>query len=150
MIGVFAAVAGLAMLLMVTMFPILVALGVSRISATAAIATTLCLDWSPSDTGTIFAAEIAGFELRRDGRVKQDLQGLLHTLRAAAQILRDADHAAIGLEQRFKRHAGRPGRALSRVAGKGDRGFSAGGAGTRRAFARMILCFRRSDGIIYL
>lgn len=50
---------GLAMLLMVTMFPILVALGVSRISATAAIATTLCLDWSPSDTGTIFAAEIA-------------------------------------------------------------------------------------------
>lgn len=53
---------GLAMLLMVTMFPILVALGVSRISATAAIATTLCLDWSPSDTGTIFAAEIAGFD----------------------------------------------------------------------------------------
>ena len=50
------------MLLMVTMFPILVALGVSRISATAAIATTLCLDWSPSDTGTIFAAEIAGFD----------------------------------------------------------------------------------------
>lgn len=53
---------GLAMLLMVTMFPILVALGVSRISATAAIATTLCLDWSPADTGTIFAAEIAGFD----------------------------------------------------------------------------------------
>lgn len=53
---------GLAMLLMVTMFPILVALGVSRISATAAIATTLCLDWSPSDTGTIFAAEIAGID----------------------------------------------------------------------------------------
>ncbi len=53
---------GLAMLLMVTMFPILVALGVSRISATAAIATTLCLDWSPSDTGTIFAAEIAGYD----------------------------------------------------------------------------------------
>ena len=53
---------GLAMLLMVTMFPILVALGVSRISATAAIATTLCLDWSPSDTGTIFAAELAGFD----------------------------------------------------------------------------------------
>lgn len=53
---------GLAMLLMVTMFPILVALGVSRISATAAIATTLCLDWSPSDTGTILAAEIAGYD----------------------------------------------------------------------------------------
>lgn len=51
---------GLAMLLMVTMFPILVGLGVSRISATAAIATTLCLDWSPSDAGTIFAAELSG------------------------------------------------------------------------------------------
>lgn len=51
---------GLAMLLMVTMFPILVALGVSRIAATAAIATTLCLDWSPADTGTILAAEICG------------------------------------------------------------------------------------------
>ena len=53
---------GLAMLLMVTMFPILVALGVSRISATAAIATTLCLDWSPSDTGTILAAELSGYD----------------------------------------------------------------------------------------
>ena len=45
---------GLAMLLMVTMYPVLIALGVSKLSATAAIATTLCLDWSPSDTGTIF------------------------------------------------------------------------------------------------
>lgn len=53
---------GLAMLLMVTMYPVLIALGVSRLSATAAIATTLCLDWSPSDTGTILAAEIAGID----------------------------------------------------------------------------------------
>lgn len=53
---------GLAMLLMVTMYPVLIALGVSKLSATAAIATTLCLDWSPSDTGTIFAAELAGFD----------------------------------------------------------------------------------------
>ncbi len=50
---------GLAMLLMVTMYPVLVALGVSKLSATAAIATTLCLDWSPSDTGTIFVAELS-------------------------------------------------------------------------------------------
>lgn len=50
---------GLAMLLMVTVFPVLVSLGVSRLSAVAAIATTLCLDWSPSDTGTILAAETA-------------------------------------------------------------------------------------------
>ena len=53
---------GLAMLLMVTMYPVLLALGVSKLSATAAIATTLCLDWSPSDTGTIFAAELAGID----------------------------------------------------------------------------------------
>ncbi len=50
---------GLAMLLMVTMYPVLLALGVSKLSATAAIAMTLCLDWSPSDTGTILASEIA-------------------------------------------------------------------------------------------
>lgn len=53
---------GLAMLLMVTMFPILVSLGVSRLSATAAIATTLCFDWSPSDTGTILSATTAGLD----------------------------------------------------------------------------------------
>ncbi len=53
---------GLAMLLMVTVFPILVSLGVSRLSAVAAIATTLCLDWSPSDTGTLLAASTAGIE----------------------------------------------------------------------------------------
>lgn len=53
---------GLAMLLMVTMFPILISLGVSRLSATAAVATTLCFDWSPSDTGTILSAETAGVD----------------------------------------------------------------------------------------
>lgn len=53
---------GLAMLLMVTMFPVLVNLGVSRLSATAAIATTLCMDWSPSDTGTILSAQTAGLD----------------------------------------------------------------------------------------
>ncbi|MDD4320961.1 MAG: C4-dicarboxylate transporter DcuC [Acidaminococcaceae bacterium] len=51
---------GLAMLLMVTAFPVLIGLGVSRLAATAAIATTLCFDWSPSDTGTILSAETAG------------------------------------------------------------------------------------------
>ena len=53
---------GLAMLLMVTAFPVLVSLGVSRLSAVAVIATTLCLDWSPSDTGTILAATTAGVD----------------------------------------------------------------------------------------
>ena len=53
---------GLAMLLMVTVFPILISLGVSRLSAVAVIATTLCLDWSPSDTGTILSATTAGID----------------------------------------------------------------------------------------
>ena len=51
---------GLAMLLMVTVFPILIGLGVSRLAATAAVASTLCFDWSPSDTGTILSAETSG------------------------------------------------------------------------------------------
>lgn len=50
------------MLLMVTIFPVLISLGVSRLSATAVIATTLCLDWSPSDTGTILSAVTAGID----------------------------------------------------------------------------------------
>lgn len=53
---------GLAMLLMVTMFPVLIGLGISRVAAVAAIATTLCLDWSPSDTGTILSATTAGLD----------------------------------------------------------------------------------------
>ena len=53
---------GLAMLLMVTMFPILIGLGVSRLSATAAVATTLSFDWSPRDPGTILSAETAGVD----------------------------------------------------------------------------------------
>ncbi len=53
---------GLAMLLMVTIFPVLISLGVSRLSATAVISTTLCLDWSPSDTGTILSATTAGID----------------------------------------------------------------------------------------
>ena len=53
---------GLAMLLMVTVFPILLGLGVSRLAATAAVASTLCFDWSPSDTGNILSAETAGVD----------------------------------------------------------------------------------------
>lgn len=54
---------GLGLLLMVTMFPILVNLGVSRLAATAVIGTTLCLDWSPGDTGSILSATTAGLDI---------------------------------------------------------------------------------------
>ena len=53
---------GLALLLMVTIFPILIGLGVSRLAATAAVASTLCFAWSPSDVGTILSAETAGLD----------------------------------------------------------------------------------------
>lgn len=54
---------GLAMLLMVTVFPILISLGVSRLSACAAVCTTLCMDWSPGDTGSILSATTAGLDI---------------------------------------------------------------------------------------
>jgi DcuC family C4-dicarboxylate transporter len=54
---------GLAMLLMVTMFPILINLGISRLSACAVISTTLCMDWSPGDTGSILSATTAGLDI---------------------------------------------------------------------------------------
>lgn len=47
---------GLGMLLMVTMFPVLTGLGVSRLSAACAVGSTMCLEWSPADTGNIMAA----------------------------------------------------------------------------------------------
>ena len=53
---------GLAMLLMVTLFPILVGLGISPMSAAAVIATSLCLDWSPADAMTVYAADLAGLD----------------------------------------------------------------------------------------
>lgn len=53
---------GLAMLLMVTVYPILVSIGVSRISAAAVIATSLCLDWSPADAMTVYAADLSGMD----------------------------------------------------------------------------------------
>ncbi|WP_378953913.1 C4-dicarboxylate transporter DcuC [Pelosinus sp. sgz500959] len=54
---------GLGMLLMVTMFPVLVSLGVSRLAATAVIGTTLCLDWSPGDPGSVLSANTAGMDI---------------------------------------------------------------------------------------
>ena len=50
---------GLGMLLMVTMFPVLVGLGVSRLSAACAVGSTMCYEWSPADTGNVMAAGIA-------------------------------------------------------------------------------------------
>ena len=54
---------GLGLLLMVTMFPILVRLGVSPLSATAMIGTTQCLDLGPASGNSVLAAKVAGMDI---------------------------------------------------------------------------------------
>ena len=51
---------GLGMLLMVTLYPTLISLGVSRLSAVAAIGTTMAIEWGIMEGNTIYAAEVAG------------------------------------------------------------------------------------------
>ena len=59
--------AGLGVLLMATMFPILLRLGVSRAAATAVIATTGCIDLGPASGVSIAIAEASGI-LTADGK----------------------------------------------------------------------------------
>lgn len=54
--------AGLSVLLMATLFPVLVELGVSRLSATALIGTAACLDLGPASGASNMAAQTAGLE----------------------------------------------------------------------------------------
>lgn len=54
--------AGLSVLLMATVYPILVSLGVSPISATAVIASAACLDLGPASGASNFAAEMSGID----------------------------------------------------------------------------------------
>ncbi|WP_110953698.1 C4-dicarboxylate transporter DcuC [Anaerosinus massiliensis] len=55
--------AGLSVLLMATMFPVLISLGVSRLSAAAVIGTTACLDLGPASGNSVLAAKNAGLEV---------------------------------------------------------------------------------------
>ena len=54
---------GLGMLLMVTLFPTLISLGVSRLSAVAVIGTTMSIEWGVLETNSIFAADVAGMKI---------------------------------------------------------------------------------------
>ena len=54
--------AGLAVLLMATIYPILTALGVSRLSAVSVIATTACLDLGPASGATNIASETSAID----------------------------------------------------------------------------------------
>lgn len=67
LIGAFAdlfipSASGLAMLLMVTMYPVLVRLGVSRVAAASLIATISCLDLGPTSGAANYAAQVAGMD----------------------------------------------------------------------------------------
>lgn len=55
--------AGLCVLLMATMYPVLVNLGVSRLSAAAVVATTPCLDLGSASGSAVFAAKTAGLDV---------------------------------------------------------------------------------------
>lgn len=54
--------AGLSVLLMATLFPVLVELGVSRLSAAALVGTAACLDLGPASGASNMAAQTAGLE----------------------------------------------------------------------------------------
>nr|WP_307776461.1 C4-dicarboxylate transporter DcuC [uncultured Cetobacterium sp.] len=53
---------GLGVLLMVTVYPILVSLGASPLSATAVIGTTACLDLGPASGNSVLAAKTSGLD----------------------------------------------------------------------------------------
>lgn len=55
--------AGLCVLMMATMYPVLISLGVSRLSAAAVIATTPCLDLGPASGTAVFASKVAGMDV---------------------------------------------------------------------------------------
>lgn len=54
---------GLGLLLMLTMYPILLSLGVSKEAATAMIATTCCLDLGPGSGNSVLSAKNAGMDV---------------------------------------------------------------------------------------
>lgn len=54
---------GLGVLLMVTMYPVLVGLGVSKLSAVAVIGTTQCLDIGPGSGNSVLSATNAGMDI---------------------------------------------------------------------------------------
>lgn len=56
---------GLGMLLMLTMYPILVSLGVSKAGATATIATAACLDLGPASGNATLAAKNSGMDVAK-------------------------------------------------------------------------------------
>lgn len=75
--------AGLCVLLMATMYPVLTSLGVSRLSAAAVIATTPCLDLGPASGTAVFAAKTAKLDVS-DYFVGEQIPVALFTITAIA------------------------------------------------------------------
>jgi DcuC family C4-dicarboxylate transporter len=78
--------AGLGVLLMATMYPILLRLGVSRGAATAVIATTGCIDLGPAAGINIAISEASGI-LTSDGKADVAIYFLKHQLPVALPVL---------------------------------------------------------------
>jgi DcuC family C4-dicarboxylate transporter len=74
--------AGLGVLLMATMFPIMLQLGVSRVAATAVIATTGCIDLGPAAGINVAIVEAAGI-LTSDGKADVALYFIKYQLPVA-------------------------------------------------------------------
>ncbi|MBP2631963.1 MAG: putative anaerobic C4-dicarboxylate transporter [Firmicutes bacterium] len=55
--------AGLSVLLMATIYPVLISLGVSKLSAAAVIGTAACLDLGPASGNSVLASKNAGLEV---------------------------------------------------------------------------------------
>lgn len=55
---------GLGLLLMVTVYPLLRSLGISRLSAAAVIATSCCLDLGPASSNSNMSAEVSGMTVQ--------------------------------------------------------------------------------------
>ena len=78
--------AGLGVLLMATMFPILLRLGVSRAAATAVIATTGCIDLGPAAGIGVAIAESSGI-LTSDGKADMATYFIKYQLPVAIPVL---------------------------------------------------------------
>ena len=78
--------AGLGVLLMATMFPILLSLGVSRMAATAVIATTGCIDLGPAAGINVAIAE-ASHILTSDGKADMAMYFIKYQLPVAIPVI---------------------------------------------------------------
>lgn len=96
---------GLGVLLMATMYPILLRLGVSRAAATAVIATTGCIDLGPASGTGIAIAEAAGI-LTSDGKADMATYFIKYQLPVAIPVLMTVAILHFIVQYRFDKKEG--------------------------------------------